>query len=105
MTRFPASLAKLITLICIGSAVAVAGISSAGAGTVEVFHADSLAGPMAALKKAVEGKNAGVTINLTGGTSKALAERIIKGETCDVFAPSATPVIDDDLIGKKTAGG
>jgi molybdate transport system substrate-binding protein len=105
MTHFPTSIANLITFICIGSAVAMTGISKAGAGTIEVFHADSLAGPMAALKKAFEGKNPGVTINLTGGTSKALAERIIKGETCDVFAPSATAVIDDDLIGKKTAGG
>jgi len=32
----------------------------AKAGTIEVFHADSLAGPMAALKKAFEAKNAGV---------------------------------------------
>jgi ABC-type molybdate transport system substrate-binding protein len=87
MTHFPTSIANLITFICIGSAVAMTGISKAGAGTIEVFHADSLAGPMAALKKAFEGKNPGVTINLTGGTSKALAERIIKGETCDVFAP------------------
>jgi molybdenum ABC transporter molybdate-binding protein len=105
MTRFSASIANLITVICIGSAAAMADISKAGAGAVEVFHADSLAGPMAALKKAFEARNAGVEIKLTAGTSKALAERIIKGETCDVFAPSATAVIDEDLIGKKTAGG
>jgi molybdate transport system substrate-binding protein len=105
MPHCPTSLAKFITVICIGSAVAVAGISRAGAGTVEVFHADSLAGPLAAMKKAFEAKSPGVTINLTGGTSKALAERILKGETCDVFAPSATAVLDDDLMGKKTAGG
>lgn len=105
MTRFPKSFASIVTVICIGSAMAMGDISRAKAGTVEVFHADSLAGPMAALKKAFEAKNAGVTINLTGGTSKALAERIIKGDTCDVFAPSATAVIDEDLIGKKTAGG
>jgi molybdate transport system substrate-binding protein len=79
--------------------------SSAKAGAVEVFHADSLAGPMAALKQAFEGKNAGVEIKLTSGTSKALAERIIKGETCDVFAPSAPAVIDEDLIGKRAANG
>jgi molybdenum ABC transporter molybdate-binding protein len=83
----------------------MADIGRAGAGVVEVFHADSLAGPMRALKKAFDAKNPGITINLTGGTSKALAERIIKGETCDVFAPSATAVIDEDLIGKKTVGG
>lgn len=79
--------------------------SPAKAGTLEVFHADSLAGPLAAMKKAFEAKNAGVTINLTGGTSKALAERILKGDTCDVFAPSSTAVIDEDLMGKKAAGG
>jgi len=78
--------------------------TSAKAGTVEVFHADSLAGPMAALKKAFEAKNAGVDIKLTPGTSKALAERIIKGEVCDVFAPSSPAVIDEDLMGKKAAG-
>lgn len=82
----------------------MSGIGQAKAGTVEVFHADSLAGPMAALKKTFEAKNAGVTLNLTGGTSKALAERILKGEACDVFAPSAPAVIDEDLMGKKVEG-
>ncbi len=105
MMRFPKSIAGIVTLICIGSAVSMADISRASAGTIEVFHADSLAGPMAALKKTFEARNAGVTINLTSGTSKALAERIIKGDTCDIFAPSATAVIDEDLIGKKTTGG
>jgi molybdate transport system substrate-binding protein len=103
MTRFPYR-RSLITAILIGSAVCMAD-SSAKAGAVEVFHADSLAGPMAALKQAFEGKNAGVEIKLTSGTSKALAERIIKGETCDVFAPSAPAVIDEDLIGKRAANG
>jgi molybdate transport system substrate-binding protein len=103
--RIPFFIISTAASLCIGSAILTAGISRAAAGTVEVFHADSLAGPMAALKKAFEAKNANVTVNLTSGTSKALAERIIKGETCDVFAPSATAVIDDDLIGKKTAGG
>jgi molybdate transport system substrate-binding protein len=74
------------------------------AGVIEVFHADSLAGPMTALKKAFEAKNAGVTINLTAGTSKALGERILKGEVCDVFAPSSPAIIDEDLMGKKVAG-
>jgi ABC-type molybdate transport system substrate-binding protein len=49
------------------------------AGVVEVFHADSLAGPMRELKKAFEEKNKDVTINLTSGASKQLAERILKG--------------------------
>lgn len=36
----------------------------AAAASLEVFHADSLAGPMQELKKAFEGKNQGVTLNL-----------------------------------------
>jgi molybdenum ABC transporter molybdate-binding protein len=74
------------------------------AGVVEVFHADSLAGPMRELKKAFEEKNRDVTINLTSGVSKQLAERILKGDACDVFAPSSTAVIDEDLMNKKVAG-
>ena len=61
---------------------------------VRVFHADSLAGPMRELKKAFEAKNKDVTIDLTTGVSKQLAERILKGETCDVFASSSPAVID-----------
>lgn len=57
------------------------------ASSLEVFHADSLAGPMHELKKAFEAKYQGVTINLTSGVSRQLAERILKGDTCDVFAP------------------
>jgi len=86
--------------------VAVLGILFAGsatAGTIEVFHADSLGGPMREMKKAFEAKNAAVTINLTAGTSKQLAERILSGDTCDVFAPSSPAVIDQDLMGKKVA--
>jgi molybdenum ABC transporter molybdate-binding protein len=105
MTHLAHSILSLVAMICIGSAVAMSGMSTAKAATIEVFHADSLAGPLAAMKKAFEAKNSGVTVKLTGGTSKALAERILKGETCDVFAPSSTAVIDDDLLGKKTAGG
>jgi molybdate transport system substrate-binding protein len=74
------------------------------AGVVEVFHADSLAGPMRELKKAFEQKSKDVTINLTSGVSKQLAERILKGDACDVFAPSSTAVIDEDLMNKKVAG-
>jgi molybdenum ABC transporter molybdate-binding protein len=78
--------------------------SSAMAGVVEVFHADSLAGPMRQLKKAFEEKNKDVMINLTPGVSKQLAERILKGDNCDVFAPSSPAVIDQDLMNKKVAG-
>ena len=58
---------------------------------------------MREMKKAFEAKNAGVTINLTTGMSKQLAERILNGEACDVFAPSSPAVIDQDLMGKKIA--
>jgi molybdenum ABC transporter molybdate-binding protein len=74
------------------------------ASSLEVFHADSLAGPMHELKKAFEAKYQGVTINLTSGVSRQLAERILKGDTCDVFASSSPAVIDEDLIHKRIAG-
>jgi len=77
---------------------------SAMAGNVDVFHADSLAGPMRALKAAFEAKNQGVTVNLTSGVSRQLADRILGGETCDVFAPSS-PAVADDMMGKKISGG
>ena len=70
----------------------------------EVFHADSLAGPMRELKTAFEAQHASVTITLTSGVSRDLAARILKGERCDVFAPSSPAVIDQDLMGKKVAG-
>ena len=82
----------------------VLSVTSAMAGNVEVFHADSLAGPMRELKKAFEEKNKDITINLTSGVSKQLAERILKGDICDVFAPSSPAVIDQDLLNKKVAG-
>ncbi len=78
--------------------------TSATAGVVEVFHADSLAGPMRELKKAFEAKNKDITINFTSGVSKQLAERILKGDGCDVFAPSSPAVVDQDLMNKKIAG-
>ena len=73
-------------------------IGQATASSLEVFHADSLAGPMKELKKAFEGKHQGITINLNSGVSKQLAERILKGDTCDVFAPSSPAVIEEDLM-------
>jgi molybdenum ABC transporter molybdate-binding protein len=86
------------------SALGVLFATGTMAGVVEVFHADSLAGPMRGLKKAFEEKNKNATINLTAGTSKQLAERILNGEACDVFAPSSPAVIDQDLMNKKIAG-
>jgi molybdenum ABC transporter molybdate-binding protein len=93
-------------------AVLIAGLAGLGillagqamASTLEVFHADSLAGPMQALKKAFEAKHQGVAINLTSGVSKQLAERILKGEICDVYAPSSPAVIEEDLMHKRIAG-
>jgi molybdenum ABC transporter molybdate-binding protein len=84
--------------------LSVFSVAQAIAASLEVFHADSLAGPMRELKKAFEGKNPGVTINLTSGVSRQLAERILKGETCDVFAPSSPAVMDQDLMNKPIAG-
>ncbi len=67
---------------------------------IELFHADSLGGPMGELKKAFEAKNPAVEINLTSGRSKELAERILNGDVCDVFAPS-DPQVVNNMIGKK----
>ena len=79
-------------------------VGQATASSLEVFHADSLAGPMKELKKAFEGKYHGVTINLTSAVSRQLAERILKGDACDVFAPSSPAVIEEDLMNKRIAG-
>src|SRR5260221_4705848 len=89
--------------LALGLAAAL-GAASALAAELEVFHADSLAGPMRALKAAFEARHAGVEIRLTPGVSKQLAERILKGDPCDVFAPSSPAVIDQDLMGKPVAG-
>ncbi|HTQ01271.1 MAG TPA: molybdate ABC transporter substrate-binding protein [Casimicrobiaceae bacterium] len=87
----------------VGVLIAVVSTASSAAG-VDVFHADSLAGPMRALKAAFEAKSPGVTIRLTPGVSRDLAARIVKGEACDVFAPSAPAVIEQDMMGKMVAG-
>ena len=95
--------ASLCHAICGVAVLLVLSADSAMAGVVEVFHADSLAGPMRELKKAFEAKNKAVTINLTSGISRQLAERILKGDTCDVFAPSS-PTVAEDLLSKKVEG-
>jgi molybdate transport system substrate-binding protein len=81
-------------------------LAAAGGQAAElaIFHADSLAGPMRELKAAFEAKRPGTTVNLVSGVSRQLAERILKGETCDVFAPSSPAVVDEDLMGKPVAG-
>jgi molybdate transport system substrate-binding protein len=80
-------------------------VCSASAADVQVFHADSLAGPMREIKKAFEAKRPGANVVLTSGVSRQLAERITKGEVVDVFAPSSPAVIDDDLLDRPIASG
>jgi molybdate transport system substrate-binding protein len=103
MTSVTGMRLRALLAICLG-AIGILPATVAMAGVVEIFHADSLAGPMRELKKAFEEKNRDVTINLTSGVSKQLAERILKGDACDVFAPSSPAVIDEDLMNKKVAG-
>ena len=91
--------ARLGLMLALGSVAAVA-----QAADVQVFHADSLAGPMREVKKAFEAKRPGANVVLTSGVSRQLAERIIKGETVDVFAPSSPAVIDEDLMSKPITG-
>jgi molybdate transport system substrate-binding protein len=103
MTSKTGPLLRAVLTICL-AATGIAPATHAIAAAVEVFHADSFAGPMRELKKAFEEKHKDVTINLTSGVSKQLAERILKGDSCDVFAPSSTAVVDEDLMNKKVAG-
>lgn len=94
------SVAHAVRTICLTGALGILLGSNAMAGVVEVFHADSLAGPMSELKNAFEAQHSGVSINLTSGVSKLLEDRILKGDSCDVFAPSS-PAVADDLLSKK----
>jgi len=96
----------IVSMRRVATALLLAAISSvpAMADPIEVFHADSLAGPMREVKKAFEARHANVTIALTSGVSRDLAGRILKGDRCDVFAPSSPTVIDQDLMGRKVAG-
>jgi molybdate transport system substrate-binding protein len=93
--------ARFLVLLAMLAALPIA---AAMAAELDVFHADSLAGPMRELKKAFEAKHPGVTVNLTSGVSKLLAARILKGDPCDVFAPSSPAVIEEDLMNKPIAG-
>lgn len=91
-------------VLCLLAGLSVLPAIGAIASELVVFHADSLAGPMRALKSAFEAKHAGVTISLTPGVSRELAERILKGDACDVFASSSPAVIDEVLMNKPLAG-
>lgn len=78
--------------------------------TIEVFHADSLAGPMSALQRSFARIRPDVALRLTSGVSKQLAERIARGERCDVFVSSSPAVIEAQLMispvppGRRSAG-
>ena len=78
--------------------------TAATAADVQVFHADSLAGPMLELKRAFETKRPGANVVLTSGVSRQLAERILRGDGVDVFAPSSPAVIDEDLMNRPIGG-
>jgi len=52
----------------------------------------------------LRGQEPGITVNLTSGRSQELAERILKGDACDVFAPSSPAVIEKDLMTRKVVG-
>jgi molybdate transport system substrate-binding protein len=99
-----ASTARRAPAIVLLAALAALPAAAALAADLDVFHADSLAGPMRELKRAFEALRPGVTLKLTPGVSRQLAERILKGEACDVYASSAPAVIDEDLMGKPVAG-
>jgi molybdenum ABC transporter molybdate-binding protein len=91
--------------IALSSALLLTSAPSPGhAAPLEIFHADSLAGPMEQLKAAFERANPGVTVALTSGRSQELADRILKGDRCDVFASSSPAVIEQDLMKKTPAG-
>ena len=99
--RFAARSARVLLLL---PALGVLPTSGAMAAELNVFHADSLAGPLREIKNAFQAKHPGVNINLTSGVSRQLAERILKGDACDVFAPSSPAVIDEDLMNKPLGG-
>jgi molybdate transport system substrate-binding protein len=104
MRRMSSRFARGGSLLSQLALLSVFSVTGAVAADLAVFHADSLAGPMRALKKAFESKHAGVTLNLTSGVSRDLARRILNGDSCDVFAPSSPVVLDEDLMNRKLAG-
>ena len=94
---------RVATLIGLCSMAGIPWVRAMAA-PLEICHADSLAGPMRGLQHAFEAQHPGVTIHLTSGVSRDLAARILKGDVCDVFAPSSPAVIDQDLFGRKAVG-
>jgi molybdate transport system substrate-binding protein len=104
MQRLIVPVARRALLLLLMAAPGMLPTTTAIAADIIVFHADSLAGPMRAMKAAFETKHSGVNVQLTPGVSKQLAERILKGDACDVFAASSPAVIDQDLMNKEIAG-
>lgn len=101
MSTKAAVFARTALLVVLAAMIAA---STGQAATLEIFHADSLAGPMEQLKAVFAQANPGVTIALTSGRSQELAERILKGDRCDVFASSSPAAIEQDLMTKTPTG-
>jgi molybdate transport system substrate-binding protein len=71
---------------------------------IEVFHADSLTGPMNLLKQEFEALHGSVDIRLTPGRSRELANEIGKGANCDVAAFSDEKVMMEEMMEKCIQG-
>jgi molybdate transport system substrate-binding protein len=67
---------------------------------IEIFHADSLTGPMNLLKQEFEALHGSVDIRLTPGRSRELANEIGNGANCDVAAFSDEKVMMEEMLGK-----
>src|ERR1035437_4758447 len=95
MTSAIGSLVRAARMICRSGAVGILLGNHAIAGVIEIFHADSLGGPMSWLKKAFAAKHSGVPINYTPATSRNVPGVFFAGEICDVFPPSSSPIADE----------
>jgi molybdate transport system substrate-binding protein len=71
---------------------------------IEIFHADSLTGPMNLLKQEFEALHDSVDIRLTPGRSRELANVIGNGANCDVAAFSDENVMMEEMMGKYIRG-
>ena len=71
---------------------------------IDIFHADSLTGPMHQLKQAFEFIETNMELRLTPGRSRELAAEILKGAACDIAAFSDEKVMQEEFMGKKIQG-
>jgi len=76
-------------LLAISLVLAMLSVPTALAADLEVLHADSLAGPMRALKAAFEAKNTGVNVKLTSGVSRVESAKGGLGRVEGLFIPSS----------------